>query len=61
MTDAVTRIFNAFVAAIVGAILLYVLGVVVLGLVATQPWYAQYGWPIVGAFAGIVIAAIKSK
>jgi biotin transporter BioY len=61
MADIVKTIIDAFVAALIGAVLLYVLGVVILSLATTQPWYAKYAWPIVGAFAGVVIIIIKKK
>lgn len=61
MGDMVEELVELFVFALVGAALTYALGAVVLSLAVSQPWYAQYGWPIVGAFAGFVVYKIKSK
>ena len=60
MPDMAETIIEIFIAAVIGAIGLYVLGVIILSLATTEPWYAQYAWPILGAFAGVVVATIKS-
>ena len=48
-----------FFAAVIGSVGPYILEVIVLGLGATQPWYSDYAWSIVGAFAGLVVAILR--
>ena len=44
--------------AFVGGLVFYCFGLLAVGFLGMEPWYASYAWPTVGALVGVAADAI---